>query len=69
MTRRTSNIHERLEHLFAPVRQPAGVFFSSKTLGEHHIQLKDHYVRQSDVSRRSVPGDTIEELNGPAPTR
>jgi hypothetical protein len=42
-------------------------FASHKVLGDHHIQLKDHYIRQSDDSRRSVPGDTIEEFNGTTP--
>jgi hypothetical protein len=41
-------------------------FFNHKLFGEHHLQLKDHYVRQSDDSRRSVPGDTVEEFNGPS---
>ncbi len=42
------------------------LFLDHKVLGEHHIQLKDHYVRQSDDSRKSVPGDQIEEWNGPS---
>ena len=61
------NIHERLSTYSLQFANRLEMFFSSKALGEHHLQLRDHYVRQSDISRRSVPGDTMEELNGPSP--
>ncbi len=60
------NIHERLSTYSLQFANRIEMFYSSKFFGEHHFQLKDHYVRQSDVSRRSIPGDTIEELNGPS---
>jgi hypothetical protein len=61
------DIHERLSTYSFQFANRLEFFLNRKALGEHHIQLKDHYVRQGDVSRRSVPGDRVEEWNGPAP--
>jgi Carboxypeptidase regulatory-like domain len=42
-------------------------FLSSKTLGEHHLQLKDNVLTRWNIDRRSVPGDQQYELNGTVP--
>jgi hypothetical protein len=60
------NTHERFSTYSLQFVNRLEFFLAHKVLGEHHIQLKDHYVRQSDISRLSTPGDQIEELNGPA---
>ncbi len=42
-------------------------FLNSKALGEHHVQIKDNLITQTDTFRRSMPGDHVIELNGPVP--
>jgi hypothetical protein len=40
-------------------------YFHTGALGQHDLQLKDNLMLQQDTSYRSVPGDTLYELNGP----
>jgi hypothetical protein len=42
-------------------------FLNNKVLGEHHVQIKDNLITQTDTFRRSMPGDHVIELNGPVP--
>ena len=42
-------------------------FFNHRVLGEHHVQIKDNLIAQTDIFRKSTPGDFVLEYNGMTP--
>jgi hypothetical protein len=60
-----ANLSERSRTYSAQAVNRIEAFFSSKVLGEHHLQLQDFVMVQGDMLKASVPGDRVWECNGP----
>jgi hypothetical protein len=59
-----SQLHQRDDAYSFQFINRLEFFFITKHLGEHNIQIKDNFMAQQDIFRRSVPGDRVFEVRG-----
>src|SRR5205823_3516603 len=62
-----NNNHERDDLFSFQFQNRLDWFVSSKTLGEHNVQVKDDFYTELETRKFSKPGDQLTTYNGPDP--